>query len=114
MAGRKTAAERAADKSPSTEFRGRLAVDVEAEYEAIVAVLRTALQSTKKVRVQRDCPKCGCNHIDYVLMQNVADAIKAAEFFQNQAFGRPGEDQAQRGAGDFVVERYVVEPPEKA
>ena len=97
----------------SKAIRPRLADDLESRYEKAIAVLDAALVSKKKVSVSRNCPKCGCKHLEYAEVDDVNGAIKALEFFANQGLGRPGEDRSADGGGDFVVKRFVVEPDEK-
>jgi hypothetical protein len=104
VSGRKTAAERAKGSRPAV--RERLASDFEAEYDAVMGVVRAGLEATK---TRRGWCKT-CKKAVYVEVEDVGAAMKAAEFLANQGLGRPGEDQSGRGGGDFVVERYVVEP----
>jgi hypothetical protein len=83
-----------------------MAEDLESEYDAVMAVVRAGLEAKKKVRGW--CPNC--KKAVYVEIEAVSAAMKAAEFLANQGLGRPGEDTSGRGGGDFVVQRYVVEP----
>lgn len=68
----------------------RFREDLELQYDALMKVVTGALESVKKVRVERDCKKCGCSHIDYVEVENTDAAMKAVEFLSNRGVGRPG------------------------
>ncbi len=62
------------------------------------AALREALKTVKRVRIQRDCVKCGCSHIDYVDVQDSPRVLDAIKLAIEQTEGRPGvadQDEAQ-------------------
>jgi hypothetical protein len=80
--------------------------DLEAEYEAILAVVRDALKAKKRVRVHQPCSKCNCQHVRYVEIDNAETAMKAAEFLSNRGIGRPGT--VEPGERE-VVHNYVLE-----
>ena len=111
MAGRQTVSARA--RSSEAAVREEFAAWATEQKAKLIAIIDDATTSVRKVRVQRDCVKCGCKHIEFVEVANHEAAMRAVEFLMNQGFGRPGEDVSGRGGGGFVVERFVVEPEEE-
>ena len=113
MAGRKSDASKAADKTAPKNVRARMADDLESQYDVLMAVIKDALNAKRTVKVEPPCPKCGCTHYRYAEVRDTNAALKAAEFLANQGLGRPGEDQT-RVESSFTINRYVVEPEEEA
>ncbi len=74
--------------------------------DEVEAGLREALKSTKRARIERDCRKCGCNHIDYVEVQDSPKVLEAIKLALEQTEGRPGVAD-QEAAEALTVERTV-------
>ncbi len=89
-------------KTPDERFKD----DLEAQYDAVMKVIKDALESKQNVRVQRKCHKCGCQHIEYVEVQDIKAAMAAAEFLANRGIGRPGTVEPGERQ---VVHNYVFE-----
>ena len=79
----------------------RLRGELDDVYEKLLGVIEAGLESKRKVRVVRDCPKCGCGHIDFVEIENIDAAIKAAEFYANRTAGRAAAGRPE-GEGEGV------------
>lgn len=86
--------------------------DLTDSYDQIIGVVKAALAAKRKVRVQRECAKCHCKHIEYVEIDDVDAAIKAAEFLSNRALGRPAARQDDRDEERIVFQRLVEFPKE--
>jgi len=84
--------------------RKRLAQHAAEDYELIRTAIREAAQATKTV--WHTCRFC--NRRDQIEVQDAHAAIKAAEIYLNQGFGRPKETAGD--SGDFVFVRKVVKP----
>jgi ubiquinone biosynthesis protein UbiJ len=69
--------------------------------------LRDALKSTKKARVQRQCAKCGCGHIEYVDVQDSVTAVAAVKLAVEQLEGRPGVADEQKGQTLTIVRTVI-------
>ena len=82
--------------------------DLTDAYDDIIGVVRAAILTRKKVRIQRDCKKCGCSHMDYVEVEDVDSAIKAAEFLSNRALGRPSQQKDGESEERITFTRKVI------
>lgn len=89
--------------------REQFSDDLERLYDKVIGVVEDAMQSTRKVRVERDCKKCGCSHIDFVEVPNEAAAIRAAEFLTAQGVGRPPIAEGEAGGVNIVIERVNLD-----
>jgi hypothetical protein len=94
--------------SSDLSMRERLKGDLDARYDKLLSLLDEGMTATRKVRVERDCSKCGCAHVDYVEVQDFKTARDIAEFFANQGFGRPGVQEGEASGQSFVFENRVV------
>jgi Homeodomain-like domain len=97
-----------ASASSDKPLRERLADDLESRYDGLLKLLDDGMQATRKARVERDCPKCGCSHVDYVEIQDFKTARDIAEFFANQGFGRPGVSEGEGAGEQWTFENRVV------
>lgn len=88
--------------------RDRLKDDLEARYEKLLTMLDEGMTASRRVRVERACQKCGCRHIDFVEVPNTETALKVAEFFANQGFGRPGTSEEKSEVSVSFVNRVVL------
>lgn len=86
--------------------------DLGKQYDAIIAVVESALQAKRKIRITDPCTKCECKHIRYVEVEDVDAAIKAAEFLSNRAQGRPGQARVEDDRERVVFERVVYMSPD--
>jgi hypothetical protein len=91
----------------SKPMRDRLKDDLESRYDGLLKLLDDGMQATRKVRIQRACPKCGCDHVDYVEIQDFKTARDIAEFFANQGFGRPGVSEGETAAAVWNFENRI-------
>jgi hypothetical protein len=92
------------------DFREGLRGALGEKLDLVCGVLDRALEAKRKVRVSRECVKCGCKHVEYVEVEDVDAAIKAAEFYSVHGFGRPGQAAGEED-GDRVVFQRLVELP---
>jgi hypothetical protein len=69
-----------------SSFRERLQGDLNDRYDTLIQTIESAMQATRDEWV--DCPHC--NKRSKVQVRDTRAAISAAEFFANQAEGRPG------------------------
>ena len=88
--------------------REQFAEDLDRLYDKVIQVVEDAMVSTRKVRVGRDCAKCGCKHIDFVEVPNEAAAMKAAEFLTAQGVGRPPVAEGEAAGVSIVIERVAL------
>jgi hypothetical protein len=96
----------AVEEPPATSIRTRLtAISPELADDAEKA-LREALKSTKRVRANRECVKCGCTHVDYVDVQDAPKVLEAIKLAIEQTEGRPGVADSEQ-AEALTVERTV-------
>ncbi len=87
-----------AAESASESIRQRLTSISPDLADVAEAALREALQTTKRVRANRECQKCGCRHVDYVDVQDSPKVLEAIKLAIEQTEGRPGvadQDEAQ-------------------
>ena len=89
--------------------REQFADDLDRLYSKVIAVVEDAMVSTRKVRIERDCMKCGCKHIDFVEVPNEAAAMKAAEFLTAQGVGRPPIAEGESAGVSIVIERVNLD-----
>jgi hypothetical protein len=82
--------------SEPRSFRDRLQGDLDGRYDKLLKVIDDALAATTTHWV--NCPHC--RKRSQVEVTDTRAAIAAAEFFANQAEGRPGVDA--RGSEDAV------------
>ena len=94
--------------SSDLSMRERLKGDLDARYDKLLSLLDEGMTATRKVRVERDCSKCGCAHVDYVEVQDFKTARDIAEFFANQGFGRPGVQEGEAAGAVWSFENRVV------
>ncbi|HCG02537.1 MAG TPA: hypothetical protein DEV93_18590 [Chloroflexi bacterium] len=106
--GKKSSNPGKALESESKPMRDRLKDDLDARYDKLLVLLDEGMTATRKVRVGRDCPKCGCAHVDYVEVQDFKTAQSIAEFFANQGFGRPGVSEGEDAGAVWTFENRVV------
>ena len=92
--------------------REQFAEDLDRLYDKVIKVVEDAMVSTRKVRVERDCLKCGCKHIDFVEVPNEAAAMKAAEFLTAQGVGRPPVAEGESAGVNIVIERVSLDGTE--
>jgi hypothetical protein len=69
-----------------SDFKQKLAEDLDARYERLLAVIDKGMESVKTTWVS--CPRCGKR--SEVEIQDTRAAIAAAEFVASHAHGRPG------------------------
>ena len=74
--------------------------------ETLITSLLEAIRATKKVRIQRDCGKCGCNHIQNVEVQDSIAATNAIRLLIEQVEGRPGVASGEERE-PIIVQRTV-------
>ncbi len=86
-------------RSRLTSISPELADDAE-------AALREALKTTKQVRANRSCVKCGCTHIEFVTVQDSPKVLEAIKLAIEQTEGRPGVAEADEAA-TLTVTRTV-------
>jgi transposase len=94
--------------SSDLSMRERLKGDLDARYDKLLSLLDEGMTATRKVRVERDCSKCGCAHVDYVEVQDFKTARDIAEFFANQGFGRPGVQEGEAAGATWTFQNRIV------
>lgn len=94
--------------SSDLSMRDRLKGDLDARYDKLLSLLDEGMTATRKVRVERDCSKCGCAHVDYVEVQDFKTARDIAEFFANQGFGRPGVSEGEGVGEQWTFQNRIV------
>lgn len=95
------------------DVEGRWRQDLTDSYDDIIAVVKSALKP-RKIEIRDPCPaeNCKCKHIRYAEIENVNEAIKAAEFLSNRALGRPSQAQGEEETERIVFQRLVEFPKE--
>lgn len=95
-------------KTAEKPLREKLKGDLEARYEKLLLMLDEGMTATKRVRMPRNCLKCGCKHIEFVEIPNTETALKVAEFFANQGFGRPGTSDEKVEASIVFTNKVIL------
>lgn len=93
------------------DVRGRLAHDASADYELILAALKSAMEATKTVRFTCKNPKCGLKQ-DHEVSDN-RTALEAAKTYIDQGYGKAPTQRDDSPPVNTDVDITKVEPNER-
>jgi hypothetical protein len=75
----------------SKDFDQATASRLNAAQEKLLDKLEAALEKKVMVRVERNCKKCGCSHIEMVEHDDVPTMLKVAQFMAERGLGKPAQ-----------------------